>query len=228
MNARVAAAALIWPAAAVAQPGEITRFVLSVDDTGNHNGIIEPGEAALLSVYADLMDDGISSIGLTAVWNTNGGSGQPATLNGFSDAVFDVVSVMNGHSGRWSELSVTPSLNMLSMVGTPQPNGSVKRVVAAQVCVFWFPCDQRDPIPLWSGVWTPTDYSPRSVEFRTLVDTVISPHKVGLTAQLGQWVPVFDVWDVRDTEISFQVVPAPASCLGVAVAALGVAVRRRR
>ncbi|MFM9996396.1 MAG: hypothetical protein ACKVU4_11420 [Phycisphaerales bacterium] len=211
------------------QPGEITRFVLSVDDTGNHNGIIEPGESALISVQADMKDDGLNSVGTTAVWNTNGGSGQIGTLYGFNQALFDIVALANGSTGAWSQLRVNPALNMLNLTGEPQHDGGVSGIVAVQWATWFTPHDPRDPLPLWSALWTPLDYAPRSISFRTLVDTIVHPHIVSLAVAFpSNWLPVDDTWDVRDTEISFQVVPAPASCLGVAVAALGAAVRRRR
>ncbi|MFM9996972.1 MAG: hypothetical protein ACKVU4_14370 [Phycisphaerales bacterium] len=223
--------ACLWAAiSARAQPGEVTRLLITVQDNGNANGIIEPGEAALIRVIADMGDDGINSTGMLAVWNTLGGSGQVGPLYAFSHAFFDLNSTLNGHTGGWSGLSIPVLKNVANSAGMAQANGSVAGIVAGQFCFLpTFPGNTLDPITLWSGTWTPSAYDPRTVEFSfALSATAPVPQAVYLLAGGPQMHAVQDVWDVVSTPISFQVIPAPATLiLPAAIGAIGLARARR-
>lgn len=216
--------------AARAQPGEVTRFLIIVQDNGNANGLIEPGESALIRVIADMGDDGVNSTGMLAVWNTLGGSGQVGPLYAFSHAFFDLNSTLNGHTGGWSDLNIPVLKHAANIAGVAQPNGSVAGIVAGQTCFLpQFPGNTLDPITLWSGTWTPTAYDPRTVEFAfALSATAPVPQAVYLLAGGPQMHAVQDVWDVVTTPISFQVIPAPATLiLPALIAAFGLTRARR-
>ncbi len=208
-------------ATAAAQPQEPIKFLLTVEDTGNQNGVIEPGEAALFTVTADMKADGINSVGTPVFWNQGWVWG---TLYALGSAQFDLISLAYGHTGTWSQMAVTPSLYAGgNFQGTPQPDGSVYQVGASQLVILpHMPGDQRDPIPLWTALWTPSDYAPRDVAYTTIADyseVYVDVPSAGLVGE--SFYPI-------QGSVVFTIIPSSSGCAVLVLAACLSHARRRR
>lgn len=126
-------------AAAASAQGTIT-YSWSVSDTGNADGVIEPGESALLTMVAT-MDPG---------------------RTGFAGSIFDIVGGMNWDTG--SVDSYDNLLDALTDDGTLQANGDITGIEAFQLPPLFNPDFVGDnPITLYQITWTPNDYTARDV-----------------------------------------------------------------
>jgi len=127
-------------AAAAAAQGTLT-YSWSVSDTGNGDGVIEPGESALLTMTGS-MDPGAT---------------------GFAGSIYDVVGVSNWDTGAVA--SYTNHLKDLTDDGQLQGNGNILAIESFQLPSAFNPnFDASNPITLYSITWTPNDYTARTVE----------------------------------------------------------------
>jgi hypothetical protein len=180
--------------------------------------ILSPGEVQTIEVWATLAP----GPGGTAIWNTNGGSGQQGVVLAFGYAQFDVRSVQNGSTGSFSNLALGAGLIVEpGFEGTPDTFGNVLGIRASQLILG--PYVAANPMHLWTGTWTPSDYATRTVELTTLP---FAP--LGVYLQVGGAIPVTDDWASINPSASFQIVPAPAGVSVFSMAALGLPCRRRR
>ena len=127
-------------AAAAAQNGTIT-YNWTVSDTGDGNGIILPGESALLSLWA-WMDPGAT---------------------GFAGSIYDIKGFLN-----WDTGTVESAMNLVDTLGTGpgdwQGNNDILGIEAFQLPPFFNPdFDASNPIELYRIIWTTNDYSNRNV-----------------------------------------------------------------
>jgi len=127
--------------AAVASAQTMT-YSWSVGDTGNNNGIIEPGESALLTLSA-AMDPG-------AV--------------GFAGSIYDITGV-----AFWDTGTVDSYENLVDSLstgpGTLMGNNDIQGIEAFQLPPFFNPAfDASNPIAIYAITWTPSDYTARTVE----------------------------------------------------------------
>jgi hypothetical protein len=127
-------------AAAAAAQGTLT-YSWAVSDTGNGDGLIEPGESALLTMTG-AMDPGAT---------------------GFAGSIFDIKGVSN-----WDTGSVDAYENMLDALTGPgalQANNDITGIEAFQLPPLFNPnFDASNPVTLYKITWTPSDYSSRTVE----------------------------------------------------------------
>jgi hypothetical protein len=127
-------------AAAASAQGTIT-YSWSVSDTGNGDGIIEPGESALL-VMTGTMNPGAT---------------------GFAGSIFDIRGVSNWDTGTVD--SYENMLNALTDDGQLQGNNDILVIEAFQLPPLFNPnFDASNPIELYKITWTPSDYTARTVE----------------------------------------------------------------
>lgn len=194
-----AAAAAAW-CAGLAHAQYTMDWYWEVSDTGNENGIIEPGEHALLVLLAD--------------WD-----GPPPVY--FAASFFDIV----GNSG-WDDgtLLVAEGTDVLGRWtnedGVPQPNNDI-----LDIDVFQFPRAfnpqfwDGHPMAIYWIEWAPNDYSPRTVSGTSANHLYHSLYidDFGTSVEATPTIEGF----------SFRVVPGPGSlALGAACGLL--ALRRRR
>jgi hypothetical protein len=126
-------------AAAAAAQGTLT-YSWSVSDTGNGDGIIEQGEAALLTMIGT-MDPGAT---------------------GIAGTIYDIVGLNNWDTGTVSEN--TNHLAALTDHGQLQGNGDIMLIESFQLPPAFNPdFDPSNPITLYTLTWTPNDYTNRIV-----------------------------------------------------------------
>ncbi len=126
---------------AAAASAQTLTYSWSVSDTGNGDGVIEPGESALLTM-SGTMDPGAT---------------------GFAGSIFDIIGVSN-----WDTGTVDAYENMLDALTGPgnlQGNNDITGIEAFQLPPLFNPqFDASNPITLYKITWTPSDYSARTVD----------------------------------------------------------------
>lgn len=183
-------------AAAASAQGTMTMD-WTVSDTGNGDGIIEPGESALLALSATM---------------------NPMPQVGYGGSIFDIIGTSN-----WNTGTVDSYLNLIDSLatgpGTLGGNNDITAIESFQLPPFFNPnYNSSNPITIYTITWTPSDYTGRTVSltsanhanFSVYVDTF------GGNAEYSGVV----------NGARFDVVPAPASLALLGLGAL-VARRRR-
>ncbi|MDX9911335.1 MAG: hypothetical protein RBS39_05850 [Phycisphaerales bacterium] len=137
--AALAASALF----AVAANAQTMNFSWQVSDTGNGDGVIEPGENARLSLWAS--------------WNS---------ADMFAASLFNVTNVANFDTGSIVQAARPAGLASASPLnGTVMPGNSIMSIDAFQFPVFINPfADASNPIKIYEIEWQPADYSDRIVQ----------------------------------------------------------------
>jgi hypothetical protein len=167
--------------AGAASAQNIMTMSWSVGDTGNNDGIIEPGESALLTLSATM----------------NPGR------TGYAGSIFDVIGV-----GNWATGSVDSYTNLVDSLATGpgdlQGNNDITGIESFQLPPFFNPSFKAgNPIAIYSITWTPNDYTARLVTLTSANHANFSVY----TDTFGTSVEY--TGDVQRT--AFEVVPAPAS-----------------
>ncbi len=127
-------------AAAASAQGTLT-YSWNVSDTGNGDGVIEPGESALLTMIGT-MDPGAT---------------------GFAGSIYDIVGVSNWDTGTVD--AYENHLDALTGPGNLQGNNDILTIESFQLPPLFNPdFDASNPITLYSITWTPSDYTARTVE----------------------------------------------------------------
>ncbi|MFN0134065.1 MAG: hypothetical protein ACKVW3_16240 [Phycisphaerales bacterium] len=193
----------------------------------NSNGIIEPGEDAHIFFYVSMQP----GIGGAAIWNTNGGTGQPGTVEGLGFVAFGIIGTQGLDTGTWTVAGFPPNFN-IGLPGSVNPNNDLRGIGFAQFLLPGQAPDQRNNDWFYRVKWRPLDYLPRTVGFRfqgeegggvpyVLLD-------VGLRDPMGFPIYKPDTWGYNEPTGSFMIVPGPSAAAVMAGAALLVARRRRR
>ncbi len=185
--------------------------------------LLTPGESQHIEVWG-ILEPGI---GATAIWNTNGGTGQLGEVWGIAGAKFDFTSVSNGHTGSFSGLTLNPEFVFTyppPSPGVPDGEGNV-RDVAFVLSPDLGAIKTSNPVLLWSCEWTPTGYVPRTIGFTT---QVMAGPDVFLRVNPNGFLAEYDTWTGISPSASFQVVPAPGSALLLGLGLLPLSRRRRR
>ena len=126
-------------AAAAAAQNTLT-YSWSVGDTGDNDGVIEPGEAALLVLRGTMAP----------------------SATGFAGSIYEILGGANWTTGTVS--SFTNHLKALTDDGDLQGNGDIKNIESFQLPPLFNPqFDASNPIKLYSITWTPANYTARSV-----------------------------------------------------------------
>jgi hypothetical protein len=224
---------LLTSSMALAQPWRINRTlewseVLAGTTTPvlNPNGILDPGESALLRVSATFSPPvGSLVVGVGPVGE--------ATVKGLAQTVFSLGPVeWEEEQGTWEHLTAAPSFtpHLLNPGSTGFIHGGVLQESQGGA---WMP-DPINPIPdLFQIIWTPFSYEPRHLDMR--LGAVISP-RTQLWAQYGvdptTGHPLLTRFSISNNSTVIQIpiaIPAPNAAL-FAFLSLGTAgaFRRRR
>lgn len=184
---------------ASAAAADVMTFDWTVGDTGNNDGVIEPGESAMLTLWVAMDPD----------QSGNGG--------GYAGSIFGIFG-----TGNWGTGSVDSYANLVDSLGngpgTLQGNNDILGVDSFQLpSDFNNSFDSSNPIAVYAITWTPATYAPRTVSLGTSGHQNFSVY----TSASGNSVEYTGA--VNDAR--FQVVPAPAS---LALLGLGGLVARRR
>lgn len=191
-------ATLILAPAALGQ-GTMT-FSWTVTDTGDGDGIVVPGEAAVLTLWASMDPD----------QSGNGG--------GYAGSIFDIT----GDAEEWQHGTVLTYENLVDSLGTGpgqlNADNSITGIESFQLPVFFNPSfDASNPIAIYRIEWTPAQYRVHNVQFTS-----------GNHQNASVYVDSFGTSVEYDAVVNggqIAVIPAPA---GVAVVGLGLLGRGRR
>lgn len=170
-----------------------------VGDTGNNDGVISPGENALLSLYAEFSEPGLH----------------------YAGSIFDILGSANLDTGTYVSRGANPKLKELSNGdGVLQGNNDILTADTFQLPEFFNPgLDKSNPIWVYSMEWMPNDYTARTVSGSTNNHQNHSIY-INIYGSSIEFSPTIDGF-------TFDVVPAPASLALVGLGGL-VAARRRR
>jgi hypothetical protein len=166
---------------AAAASAQTMTYSWVVSDSGNADGVIEPGEAAQLTLWATM---------------------DPTPPIGVAGSVDDIIGGTNWTTGSLSNLAnLVDTLN----TGPGTLNGNdIMAVQAFQLNPLFNPnFNASNPIALYSFTWTPADYTARTVvvaDANHLNNDVYIDDFGGNTSYTGV-----------TGSASFDVVPAPAS-----------------
>jgi len=188
--------ALIVAGLAAAANAQVMTMSWTVTDSGNNDGIIEPGETAVLTMYAEM---------------------DPAPAVGYAGSIFDILGVEN-----WDTGTVNAYSNLIDSLATGpgdlQGNNDITGIESFQLPPFFNPnYNGNNPIAIYTILWTPSDYTARTVGITS------ANH-----ANFSVYVDTFGTSVEYDGAVNgarFSVVPAPAS---MALLGLGGLVARRR
>jgi len=232
MHRALPLAALSLCLAAEARSQEAFTFSWVVEDvagTGaaNSNGIIEPGEDAMIYLNASFRP----GVGGLDVWNTAGGAGEQGRLCALGEVIFALIGTENLASGTWISDSPAPGF-ALSPIGGVQPTtNNLVGMIFGQYPLPGFAPNPRNDDWFYRARWRPTEYAPRVVAFR--YHNEIGPGDPSVMLDVGhrdpQGLVIYrrDVWSFNEPVGSFLVVPASPAWLIVG-AWLSTLPRRRR
>jgi hypothetical protein len=191
------------------------------------NGILEPGEAALISLSASFTPP------VGSVLPTLPPGGGVYSVHALANMMIDVLGFGEA-SGTWTGLQLKPGWEAFPLPwpasGAPSSTGhSVYTIIPYQLAVG---ADTSNPVEnVWQGIWRPAQYSPRTVGFRTWpmgangfeVASSLWIHDSSPPESYGRapaWTNI--------GQVSFPIVPAPGSGALLAAAVVVLHVRRRR
>jgi hypothetical protein len=199
-TAALLAAAAALAAASAANAQSMVNYTWAVSDTGNANGLIEPGESGVFTLSAQIM-------------------AAPGAY--FAGSIFNVMNTGGLETGSYTGMVRNPALTMNPVgSGTADPLGNISAVDVFQLSSFMNPLAvTANPITLYTLTWQPADYTPRAV----------SGAGIHLTSQIYADPFAIGATDAMAVPGGFaaQVVPAPGAAALLAVAGLTAARRRR-
>jgi hypothetical protein len=146
--------------------GSTVTYSLSWDDTGNHNGEIEPGESALFTMGVSFT--GQNSVATFSPPIATFGSG---TIRGFGSGFLDLH--VTGQTGTWNVNSaqgfgVVPEWNLTggqgngTQVGNDLLNLEMGQFVPTPEAIV-----TTNPIAtIWRGLWTPSGFGFTHIDFQ--------------------------------------------------------------
>lgn len=194
----------------------------------NGNGVIEPGEDAMIYLYASFRP----GVGGTAIWDTHGGTGQEGIVAGLGETVFHVIGTQNLSTGSWISLSPVPGF-ALSPIGFIEPgtNNLISMIFGQYLLPEQAPNPRNDDW-FFHARWRPNDYAPRDVSF--VFQNVIGPGNpsvfldVGIRGPQGQIECRRDRWLYNEPLGGFAVIPSPGTLPAVLLFAPHMLRRRLR
>jgi hypothetical protein len=186
----------------------------------NPNGVLEPGEAALIEMSIAFTPPVGSFIQTPAV---------QGTVAGLGTILYDLIGT-NGAGGSWTHLGV--AAGWLGWPGEVDIGGAaVRNLSVLQRPAPGTMANSQNPVDsIWRGVWTPSSYAARTVIFQT--DVTTPPPFGGISHLLLQIDPVptynllLNVF-TQHGAVHIPIVPAPGT-LGVMLLMLAACGQRRR
>lgn len=200
MRTAAAMFAAIAATATAASAQSIVNYSWTVSDTGNADGVIEPGEQGLFTLTGQIV-------------------ASPGSY--FAGSIFNVMNTGGLETGSFTALTRNSALGMNPMGdGAADPLGNISAIDVYQLPTALNPgADTGNPVTLYTVQWQPGDYTPRQV----------GGMDVHVTTQIYDGPMAFAATDAAGVGGSFvaQVVPAPGAVALLAAAGL-TAVRRGR
>jgi hypothetical protein len=207
----------------------------------NPNSVIDPGEDARISLSLQALINGSDAIGQTTSYSPPPPPGI-GTVRGIGTIEFNLRGDGPGAAGSWGTRTVSPIFSWDSSNGTPSNDGSaVTGIRGSQFFVSGSTANGANPIANgFQGIWQPTSYTPRTVNFRVDTAGLGSNAGVSLAVQYGTALlnpkdptSSYALYTLKNVAIdpgsgiNIPIVPAPATGWATAFA-LAIAGRRRR
>jgi len=203
-------------------------YSLAWQDTGNHNGVLEPGESALLHISVT-MTPPVN----TAIPFTGGQGGPTGTLLGIAYGFIDLTGT-GGTEGSFnidplSGYGIDPTWDLLGPPGYGTPNGT--GLINIQFGQFGDNTNSTNPIVnVWSALWTPAGYTGRTVTFGTTVGTSAGGHA---STVIMRWGPLHgnrqDASCLSDFgTLEIPIIPAPPGLALLGICGARACARPRR
>ena len=192
-------AVLTVPAIAAAALGQGTMtFSWTTDDTGDGDGVIAPGESAVLTLWAE--------------WD-------PRQI-GYAGTIFDIIG-----NSDWQLGTISSYENLVDSLGTGPGTlhaaNSITGIQSFQLPPFFNPQFRDEhPLAIYQVEWTPQDYQVYWVEFTSTNHL----HASVYTDDLG----ASEEYDIEVFGGRIAIVPGPASAAVLAGAGLIAFPPRRR
>jgi hypothetical protein len=188
---------------------------------------LAPGQRANMWLSA-LMTPGVGTVVTVSpeVFVTGNTLG---TLRGIQRIFLDLVGT-GGAEGVWTNLLEHEVWGIQNGQGQPAAGGArLRNIMAGQFPAHWSGVNQTNPIPeFWSGTWTPSNYSPRTVMFTTANGSAntIWPFASGVLVRDGSEIPVYAPTAADGFgSTPIPVVPSPSA---LALLAMGLLLANRR
>jgi len=208
----------------------------------NPNSVIDPAETARINVTLQALVNGSSAIGQTTTYLSAPPPGT-GTIRGIGSFEFNLRGDSPNAAGSWGPRSVSSIFSTGVSTGTPSGDGSVVTDIRGSQ-VFFIPgltANSTNPIAnTFRGIWQPTSYTPRTVNFRVDTAGLGSDAGVSLAVQYGTALldpkdptSSYALYTLKNVAIdpgaglNIPIVPAPATAWAAA-GALAAAARRRR
>jgi MYXO-CTERM domain-containing protein len=221
-------------AQSVTTDSTITISLSATDFGGNGNGIVEPGESALLTMNVDFTNQNT-----VATFNPSIGSFGSGTVRGFGSAFLDLHGT-GGAEGSWNvdpngttPRGVDGTWDLAGAEGTPENGGAdLTNIQMGQFPPTAGAINTTNPVnAIWTGEWTPNDFSARTVSFslagNAAAGAFISSVMLKLNNTLAAGVYV-DAAHLNLGTVNVQVAPAPGSLALLGLGGLVAGRRRRR
>jgi hypothetical protein len=191
----------------------------------NPNGVLEPGERALLRLSAWYTPQAGAVVGYT-----QDGVARTGTLRGLVQGMYDIVG-SGGTAGNWELGPVEDFWDLF-----PDPTGwgavapdrqGVRDVIFGQIPGTDHFATTNPILNVWRCVWTPESYEPRQVTFATAAASVSGGHATTVLLRTSPpgGIPVW--CPSAFGSVGFAVVPGPG-VVALVVAGVPLAARRRR
>jgi hypothetical protein len=199
------------------------RYQLSWQDTGNHNGIVEPGEGAAFSLTV-LMTPTINTI-----IHYSGGFAGVGRLRGVGYCWFDLLG-SGGCEGSWTDIIIDESWDIYPAGhGAPAGGGSELRGILFGQYVVTDVWNTANPlIDVFRATWTPADYAPRTAGWTMAPSNGVGSGVLVRPNNAGNWVELVQCLSDFGQPLSIPIVPAPPGAGAIALGGVVAAGRRRR
>jgi hypothetical protein len=205
---------------------------------GSPNGVIDPNEAAQLS-----MNVSFTGFNTVASFSPSIGTFTTGTIRGFGSAILDLNGTANNGgnaNGSWSTdinvgLGLQAPFDAAGEPGFGTPTGGGSHLINVQPGQFPSGASgiaTTNPAFVWTGIWTPGSYASRTVTFATAPGSVVNPGSpfaalmLRLNASLAGSASI-GLQQFTHGSVNIPVAPAPASLALLGLGAM-VAGRRRR
>ena len=197
MNAGRTGLAVIALTGAAALGQETMTFSWTAEDTGNGDGVLQPGESAVLTLWA-FMDPRPTAFG----WSIYDIAG---------DGAWQSRGTIDRYENLVDDLGIGP--------GELHADNSITDIEAFQLPPFFGDVDPSNPLAMYEIVWTPTEYGHWAVGFwsENHRDAWVYTDNFGSAEE----------YDILLEPGSMQVVPAPGVLGVMVFAGLGALRRRR-
>jgi hypothetical protein len=198
MNGYGIAAIAVCGLAGMASAQGTMTMTWSGGDTGNNNGVVEPGESAVMTMWASM---------------------DPTPAVGFAGAIYDI-----GGDADWGAGTIVDYVNLVDTLatgpGTLGGGNAITGIESFQLPPFFnAEYDASNPIALYSIIWTPADYVAKFVSFGSTNHVNFDVY----TDDFG----TSESYDGEVFSGLIKVIPAPASIALFGFGGLA-AIRRRR